>query len=207
MWDHLSEAISTNSEAAAPSLQICLPLFEYISGSRMTRESKPVWAVYDKLRTARLNVKYYCCRLQVLEREDFWIELVLLVTAPSSAVAGLWFWKTDLGRTAWQYLGVIAAIAAVVKPLLRLTKRIKDLESVISGYRTLEYDLREITTLIEQKQKYDASLQSEFRKALQREKILAGKTPETREKRRVKDRCQAEVLRELPHESFFIPEE
>jgi len=40
-------------------------------------------------------------------------------------------------------LAVIAAVAAVAKPLLNLAKRIKEYEGVLSGYRMLEYDLRE----------------------------------------------------------------
>jgi len=172
----------------------------------MSNESHPVWTVYDKLRTARLNVKYYSRRLSSIERENFVLELVLLSTAPSSAIAGLWFWDHPLGKVAWQYLGIVAAIAAVLKPLRHLSKRIKDFESVLSGYRILEYDLMEIKTLVEQKRKYDAPLQSEFRKALQREKTLVGKTPETRENVKVKIQCESEVLQELPKESFFVPE-
>lgn len=146
----------------------------------MERENHPVWAVYDKLRTSCLNVKYYSRRLYTLERQNFWIELILLATAPSSAIAGLWFWNTETGRIIWQYFGVVAAVAAILKPSFQLTKKIKEFESVLSGYRTLEYDLREIKSMVEQNKKYDKALQTEFRKALQREKVLVGKTPETK---------------------------
>jgi hypothetical protein len=172
-----------------------------------SREDHPVWTVYDKLRSARLNVKYYGARLHRIERQNFTLECILLATAPSSAIAGLWFWNTEIGKPIWQYLGVLAAIAAVVKPLLTLTKRIKDYEAVLQGYRTLEYDLMEIKTLVEQKGKYDQPLQSELKKALQREKMLVAKTPETREDKKTKQVCQQEVLRELPPESFLVPEE
>src|SRR5260370_10214406 len=117
----------------------------------MTASDNPVWTVYDKLRTARLNVKYYSRRLQFFERLNLSMESVLMATAPSSAVAGLWFWNTEWGTYAWQYLGAVAAIVAVAKPLLGLTKRVKDYEGILSGYRTLEYDLMEIRSLIEQK--------------------------------------------------------
>jgi hypothetical protein len=169
------------------------------------REDHPVWTVYDKLRTARLNVKYYGCRLQSTERLNFSIELLILVAAPTSAVAGLWFWNTEYGKVIWQYMGVLAAIAAVVKPLLGLTKRIKDYENILSGYRMLDFDLMDIKRSIERKRKFDAALQTEFDKAIQRERQLIGKNPENLEKKRVLLRCQNEVLQELPPESFFIP--
>jgi hypothetical protein len=179
----------------------------FFGGGGMSRETHPVWTVYDKLRTARLNVKYYSCRLQRIERWNFFIELVLAIAAPTSAVAGLWFWNLTYGKLAWRYLGIIAAAAAVLKPPLSLAKRIKDYESVLSGYRMLDFDLMEMKCLIEQRQKYDSGLQAEFKRILQREKTLVGKTPETRENERVKKACKREVLRELPKESFFIPEE
>lgn len=173
----------------------------------MSREDNPVWSVYDKLRTASLNVNYYSRRLQTLERLNFGIDYILAATAPSSAIAALWLWNTEYGQALWKCLAVVAAVAAVSKPLLNLTKRIKDYESVLSGYRTLEYDLREIRSLIEQKRKYDHTLQAEFRKAMQREKTLIAKNPETRESARVKRICVEEVSREFPPESFFVPNE
>jgi hypothetical protein len=166
-----------------------------------------VWTVYDKLRTARLNVKYYSCRLQSAERWNVALEFVLLVSAPSSAVAGLWFWETPAGHTVWQYLGAIAAFSAVLKPLLGLTKRIKEYEGIVSGYRVLEFDLSELKTAIEHKRRFDASLQADLKKVVQRERSLIAKSPETLENDRVKRRCEQEVHRELPAESFFVPVE
>jgi len=55
----------------------------------MSRENHPVWIVYDKLRSACLNVKYYSRRLQTLERWNFTLEFPLSATAPSSAIAAL----------------------------------------------------------------------------------------------------------------------
>jgi hypothetical protein len=91
----------------------------------MSREDHPVWTVYDKLRTACLNVKYYSRRLRSLERWNFALEFLLSATAPSSAIAALFFWNTEYGQTAWKYLAIVAAITAVAKPLLNLAKRIK----------------------------------------------------------------------------------
>jgi hypothetical protein len=145
--------------------------------------------------------------LRALERWNFGFDLVLAATAPSSAIAVLWFWNSEYGQIAWKYLAAVAAVVAVVKPLLGLTKRIKAYEGILSGYRTLEYDLREIRSMIEQKKKYDQSLQGEFKKALQREKTLVAQNPETTESARVKRRCDQEVRNQFPPESFFVPED
>lgn len=172
---------------------------------QLDRDDHPVWTVYNKLRSARVNVKYFGRRLQLTERINFSIELLLLATAPSSAIAAFWFWDTEYGKHVWQIMGGLAAFAAVAKPLLGLTKRIKDYESLLSGYRMLEYDLGEIKSSIEQKQKYDQTMQSELKKVLQRERTLIAKNPENREIKWIKRRCEIEVARELPTDGFYIP--
>ena len=135
------------------------------------------------------------------------LEFILLASAPTSAIAGLWFWKETYGELAWKFFGVVAAVAALLKPLLGLTKRIKNMESVIVGYKALEYDLMEIVSLIEQKRKYDAVQQADLKRAIAKEKTLVVQQVETRERKKVKAMCEAEVRRELPDDFFFVPEE
>ncbi len=173
----------------------------------MGRSDHPVWGVYDLYRTARLNVKYYSAKLHRAEVTIFWMNLILLITAPGSSIAGLWFWEEPAGKIIWQYFGAIAAFVAVLKPLLNLTKKIIAYEELRSGYRTLEHDLHEIKELVSQKRKYDNILQTEFRKALKRKGILVRKEPDSKEERKLKKKCEDEVKRELPPNLFYVPEE
>jgi hypothetical protein len=172
----------------------------------MAQHEQAVWSVYDKLRTARLNVKYYCCRLERAEQWAAIFQIILLASAPTSAIGSLWFWNSEIGKVAWQWLGAIAAFTSIANAAYAPNKKIKLYEGVLVGYRNLEFDLMEIRSAIEQKGKYDVSLQSEFRKAIQREKALVGKNPETRPSMRVLLRCEEEVRNELPDSCFFIPE-
>lgn len=171
-----------------------------------TREEHRVWGVYDLLRTARLNVKYYSARLAFFQRCNFIMELVLAVTAPSSAVAGLWFWNTATGKIAWTTLGVAAGIAAIVKPLLQLEKKSGAYTEVLTGYRALEHDLFKIKELVAQKQVYDADLQVEFQKALDRKGALIAKDPDVTTNQALKQRLVAEVMQELPAAAFYVPQ-
>lgn len=98
------------------------------------RIEHPVWGVYDLYRTARLNVKYYAARMHRLEQINFWMELFIAVTAPSSAITGLWFWDTQIGGILWKSLGMVAAVAAILKPLVLLSKKMKEYNEVLSGY-------------------------------------------------------------------------
>ena len=170
-------------------------------------EEHPVWTVYNELRTASLNVKYYSARLTSLNRRNFWLEFTLAATAPGSAIAGLFFWETEFGSFAWKLLGIITALLAVAKPFLKLTDRITKIEQTLTGYRGLNFDLSKIKTMIEQTKFYDNNLQDQFSIALERKKELLVNAPESYEIKDLKKKCQKEVLKEFPVESFFIPKE
>jgi hypothetical protein len=172
----------------------------------VTRDEKhPAWDVYDLYRTARLNVKYFCGRLAKLQRLNFWIEFTLAATASSSAIAAFTLWQTRFGGKIWQTLGAIAAILAILKPLLNLTEKIRKLEEVITGYRVLEHDLKKIEASINQRKTYDKELSDRFLSALDRMDQLIVKYSEPTEDKKLKARCQDEVLRELPVDHFYIP--
>ena len=173
----------------------------------MEYDDHPVWTLYDKLRTACLNVKYYERRLQHFETVNFYLDITLAISAPSSAIAKLDIWNTTFGNYVWISMGIIAAVVSVVKPFLALPKKIKEYECTVSGYRMLYFDLKEIKSLIEQSQCYDKKLQSDFHKALLRERTLVGKCPEVCENKKIKQTCEKEVRSKYPQNVFYVPKE
>lgn len=170
-------------------------------------DTHPVWDVYDLQRTARLNVKFYSHRLAHIERSNFWFELILAITAPSSAIAGLFFWELEYGQLAWKLLLVLASIIAILKPLLKLTDKIKKYEESLTGYRMLEHDLSAIATQIKQKEAYTPALQKEFNKAFDRKGKLSQSEAERSEHKhkKLREKLQSEVCIEMPADLFYIP--
>ncbi len=169
------------------------------------QDHHPVWIVYDKLRTVRLNVKYYSRRLSYIERTNTVIEIITSV--PTSAISGFLLWEHGVGKMIWGIFVGIALLIAVIKHTLKLTEKIKAYGIVLSLYDIMEYDLRQIKDLIQQHKKYDEVLQYDFGKIVEREKILVGKSPETRAWKWLKNICEAEVLIEFPTSQFYIPKE
>lgn len=165
-----------------------------------------VWDVYDNYRTARLNVKYYCARLHKLERWNFIIEVIIAITAPSSAFSGLWFLKTQTGLIIWQIASSIAAVAAFIKPFLKLGQKIKFYEQTISGYRALEQDIYELILKIREEQIYSDESKKMFDLAIKKKKILATNPPENIENKKLIQKYYNEVNEEIPNHSFYIPE-
>ncbi len=173
----------------------------------MGNKVHPVWRVYDLYRTSRLNVKYYAAKLHTAEQQIFWMDLIILVTAPGSSIAGFWFLQNPVGEYAMKILGAIAAIVAILKPLLNRTKKVKNYEELRTGYQALEHDLQVITETIIQKNKYDKELQKDFQKSLKRIGLLKKKETDSAENKNLKEKCTKEVLQELPTDRFHIPQE
>jgi hypothetical protein len=169
------------------------------------RTRHPVWAVYNLYRTARLNIKYHSMRLQRLEQLNLGLELAIAVAAPSSAVAGLWFWDTTVGGVLWKLLGAAAAFVAVLKPLLALPRKIKAHSEVLSGYKALEHDLFELTQEVVHRGDYDSELREDYKRAVRRKGELALKDPEAKPRRKAIRRLMEEVKRELPAAQFYVP--
>ena len=170
-----------------------------------TTEGHPVWDVYDELRTARLNVKYYGCLLANLQTQNTAFEISLAVTA-SSSVAGLWFWGTSAGTEVWKSLTAITALLAVAQPFLKFSDKIRSHEEVLTGYRTLEHDLLALKIDIKQQGAYTELHKTKLAEALERKGALVAKTPRPKVSKRLSRKCRAEIDAELPVTQFFIPE-
>ncbi len=175
--------------------------------SNSNKKNHPVWSFYDRLRTARLNTLYYSRRLDSVERTNRVMDIIICIAAPTSAISSFFLWEYEYGKIAWQIFVVIAVTLAMIKPFLNLTEQVKGFASVLSEYKILEHDLRKIKLSIDQNKKYDAALQCEFERVIERERILVSKSPETLEKKSIKKICEIEVLEEFPKDSFYIPEE
>jgi hypothetical protein len=169
------------------------------------REKHPVWGLYDQLRTARLNVKYFGVKLCRVERVSFALDFILMVAAPSSAVAGLWFWNTPTGEIIWRYFGIVAALAAILKPLLSFSKKIISYSDILAGYRILEHELSSIKEQVILSGTYNKKMQDKFLRLLEKEKDLIGKDPDSMIDQRLRKKCTSEVNEELPAQGFFVP--
>ncbi len=172
----------------------------------MSKKEHPVWSVYDQYRTVRLNVKYYSYILSKYEKLNFALELILMISAPSASIAGLWFWDTQVGEIIWKLMGVLAAFTAVIKPLLGFAKKIKKMEEVIAGYKILGVELEEISEKVKQRKKYDRELQVQFENALRRKGFISLKEGTEEVRHSLRQKCAEEVDEELPAQHFYIPE-
>ena len=169
------------------------------------REDHPVWEIYNLLRTAKLNEKYFGYRLQKHVRINNFMEFTIATTVSTSAIASLTLWSDGLGGIFWQALLVISAVISVAKPILGITKRVRLYEEVLSEYRVLSYELTQLKVSISTARKYNETHKGKFNEIMEKHAILVSKSPESTENKSVKTKCINEVLKAYPPESFFVP--
>jgi hypothetical protein len=171
----------------------------------MSRNSQdhPVWDVYDELRTARLNIKCLSCEIARLRRCSTTIEVLLALAGASSIGAVAWL-QNSVGKAIWGGIGFISMILIALKPVFPFAEQRTKKERLLISYRILEHDLDCLRIGIRERGVYDDQAKREFRSALVRKAELVlhgeGSCP-----KRIKAKCQAAVLRELPDSDFYIP--
>jgi hypothetical protein len=173
----------------------------------MTNKNHPIYSVYDAKRTACLNIKYYGRRLRTVERQNFWIEVAIAISAPTSAVAGTLFFDTAPGHFLWQVMTFIAATLAVAKPFMKLGSKIKKLEHVLSGYRAMLCDIEDVLNRCLLDRAYSKAAQKMFDAANRKKRTLVAATPEATHIKSIVEECMIEVEQEIPHTTFYIPED
>ena len=172
--------------------------------NKAERKDHPVWAVYDLLRTVRLNELYYTRKLSRVRLGQKTCEIALAITAPSSA-ATKFFVDASYGDVIWQVLLGIASVLSVLQPILKLTDRIQKLESIASGYRVLRVDLVLLRNRIFSQRQYLDSHREIFQFLIERRADLDEREPLQNVDRSLRDEIESEVGDWCGE--FFVPDE
>jgi len=172
------------------------------------RAQHAVWDVYDDYRSAMMNVKIQECCIQRLRRQNYLIEIPLAILA-SSTVAGLWFWSGAVGGEAWKYLGVLAALLAVVKPIMKIPDKIQDRGEMLVSLSVIENELEKLVKRISHDKKYEDTLFKRYNRILDmkgehKKKYQTAKYQQV--SKRLKRKCVQEVEQLYPGTKFFVPE-
>lgn len=165
----------------------------------------PVWEVYDLQRTCRLNIKYWSKKLVVRRLWNFGMEYSMLVTAPGSATAGFVFWKTNSGQLVWTILTVLTAFLGIAKPLLKLSEHIETLQKVVTGYRSIEFQLDELGSDIRREDSYSPEMVNTFKRLQRQRQEVSRDEPVEDADETLRNECFEAVKREIPKTTFYIP--
>ena len=165
----------------------------------------PVWEVYDLHRTCRLNVKYWSAKLVILRRNNFFLEYLLMATAPSSAIAGLVFWNTTYGKTVWSILICVTAFIAVAKPLLKFSDKLEKLQKVVTLYKSVEFQIEALENDIQREDEYSTTIVNTYKNLANQVGEISKDEPIESVDQDLRESCYKEVNEELPFTNFYEP--
>jgi hypothetical protein len=163
-----------------------------------------VRSINDLYRTALMNRKYYARRLRMYRRWNSAMEITIAV-GTSSVVAGWGIWRlASAGATAWGVLAALAALMAVLKPILQLPKELERYSKLHIGYCSLYYDQDHIIFGLQHSNAVTQQIWESFLQIRTRNNEL-GLEDETYPDMKNLRQCQNEVLAELPQGSLWLP--
>lgn len=160
-------------------------------------------SVFDLLCISRLNAIYYEMRLSRIQRENFFIEVIIASTASGSAVAGLGFWHGNpFGQWIWATLAITAAVASIIKPLYAPSKKIELFTRQRQSYHNNYFALQKLVYSLQQSSDISDELRKRFETIFDRHVQLSGEDePAVKVKvlRKAEERCS----KALPPEIFW----
>jgi len=90
----------------------------------------------------------------------------------------------------------LAIIATTLKPVLRLTDKVRHKQELLTSYQTLDHDLHCIGIETRHRQAYDDDMHKELMKALKRKAELVKKGDSPSVSRKTQEKYQEEVKQE-----------
>lgn len=172
-------------------------------GSEVWQLRERLLQLYRTYRTALLNRKYYASRLTSYRRWNLTLEIALAIG--TSGTIGAWaVWKDGNGKYVWTYVAGLAALLAVLKPLLALPKQIERYTKLFAGYSDLFYDLEQFSNEARINKTFNRDMLKSYNRALDRYRKLSTDDDPTPDEK-LRRRCYEEVLNEIPASSLWIP--
>jgi hypothetical protein len=167
------------------------------------RQRVAMQRIHDQHRTARMSCIYYEKRLKALQRQHLLLEIAIAV-GTSSGVAGLAFWKGDIGRIIWGAIAAVAAITSAVKPLLGLPRRIEQMTQLRQGYQHTYFGFGKLARQVEENGELTAE-DARRSEMLTDELEGVSKQDEIDPRMGLLKAAQEQVNRELPIERMWMP--
>jgi hypothetical protein len=163
--------------------------------------------IYDAYRDAALNRLYYGIKLARYRQLNFWVEIAIAIGATGSGgIAGFAVWGTIPGSYVWLVISGLAAVLALVKPVLQLGGRIENYTKLYAGYTNVFLELKEVVEDIAVAHAISERTRERYVGSRQLLRELAPLADPDRTQRLI-TKLQDQVNREIPPENLWVPDD
>jgi hypothetical protein len=163
--------------------------------------------IYDAYRDAALYRLYYGLKLARYRQLNFWVEIAIAISATGSGgIAGLAVWGTIAGSYAWLVISGLAAVLALIKPVLQLGGRIENYTKLYAGYTNIFLELKDTVEDIAVEHGISDKTREGYVGSRQLLRELAPLADPSRSQRLMK-KLHDHINREIPPESLWVPDD
>jgi hypothetical protein len=167
--------------------------------------------IYNKYRSALLNLKYYGCKVDRISFRNKIFEAIIAIGASSSGVAGFALWKSDQGKYIWAAISGASILLSVIKPIVGYSSDIEEYSKLYGEFATISADyenlvnnLHKMKNGIAKSGQLPQDLIPTVRKLEEKLVALAPRGDRTPEAKLVKLMTDA-VNKQIPASSLWIP--
>ena len=133
------------------------------SGNVQLRDQLSV--LYDNLRTACFNKKYYGHQLAKTRRWNNASEFVLAITASGTGIGSWAVFQYQAGQIAWVVLAGVSALIAIVKPIVKWSDSVERYAKLHSEYSKLTVTLQAVAGQVRMQKEFTPELQKVYQTA------------------------------------------
>lgn len=162
--------------------------------------------IYNTYRTALLNRKYYSIKLQRYQRYNSLMEVAIAIGATGNGiVASLAIWKSIVGQYLWLIIVAVATILSVIKPIIKVSRRVEVYANLYSGHTSIYCDLKHIVEDIAVSKSIPRQIHEKYKVIRQKAAELELVSEDSGNDRELIRKLQAEVNQEIPPQNLWIP--
>jgi hypothetical protein len=206
--DRLSERRSAATTPAAPREVTALAAIDQDPPRRELN------ALYQLYRKAALNKEYYARRLVRIQNWNLVLEALIAATATGSSISTLGVMTIDLGKVSawlsgvqpWNILLGSAAILALLRPFLQLSKKVERYSRLFTGHLDNYLQLESIVRAVERTHKYNSAQISRF-ESIERRYIELSRSDDPVPSDRLISRCERIVNERIGWDKMWYPSE
>lgn len=171
------------------------------SDAGITKELAETARVNNAYRTSLLNVKYYGYKLKWATRFNLFAEITIAVTS-AGGVSGWAIWSTKGGASIWATVVGLAALLAVLKPILPLSRNISTYSKLHAGHTSNFLALKDVAESMAIEKRFTREMSREFDHTRKRHREMAAHD-EPAPSTKLLERFQAEVNSQIPVDSLW----
>ncbi|MDE2166103.1 MAG: hypothetical protein KGJ66_07175 [Alphaproteobacteria bacterium] len=171
-------------------------------GRRQLHEQLSV--LYDDLRTACFNKKYYGRQLTIARRSNNATEFILAITASGTGIGSWEAFQAGIGHDVWVALATASALIAILKPIVKLADRVERYAKLHGEYSKLFATLQSVAGQVRMNQSFTPELQKVHQTAQATFSKLADDDDPSPSARVLKE-LQRQVNEEIPADRLWLP--